>query len=106
FPQIVRFQRPSPVNIYITVNITKEDLFPLNGEDAIKANIVAWAASYYKVGANVIASRIYTPANQVIGHKIDSILISKTPNPTSSDDLESDYIEIEHVNNINLQVNS
>ena len=105
FPQTVRFQRPEPVNIYVRVMITKEtDLFPFGGEDAIKNNIVVWANNNYKVGETVLASRLYTPANQVNGHKINAIYVSKDPSPTSGDEVEVGYIEIPTFSTINIEV--
>jgi uncharacterized phage protein gp47/JayE len=105
FPVVVRFQRPTPVNIYIEVELEKDiDVYPVNGDEAIIAAIVNWAKTEYTVGKDVIASRIYTPVNEVLGHKIVSIKISTSPSPTLSNDIAIGYIDIASISSVNIDV--
>lgn len=105
FPQIVRFQRPTPVNIFVTVRLEKDpDTYPINGDEAIVSSIVNWAKEEYNVGKDVIASRLYTPVNEIQGHKIVEILISTTPNPASEEDIDIGYIDIASISSVNIAV--
>lgn len=58
FPQTVRFNRPSQLNIWVAVTVTKDpSKFPSDGADLIKAAIIADEPNY-PIGKNVTASRV------------------------------------------------
>lgn len=92
------FDRGEWVPIYIDVR-TKIDYaeFPMNGPDLIIAAILEFFAGTleindvpvdkFKLGDDVVSSRLYTPCNAVPGHSVRSVLISVAPNPTSDSDI-------------------
>lgn len=96
---IVRFQRPTPVEIYVLIEFTKDGRFPGDGEDQIKQNIVDYAAglleetgfSGFGIGQDVYQSRLYAPCNLVQGHNIRSLLIGTAPDPATETDIPIDF---------------
>lgn len=90
----------SEVPIYIIVRTKKVLGYPGDGDATIKQNIVDFfsgdftlngvAVESFGLGDPVDSSRLYTPANVVPGHQIESILISTSPTPTASTLIELD----------------
>lgn len=81
-PHTLKFSRPTPTNIYVTVNLHQKTGWPTDGADRIKAAIVAWSIKNQLIGEEVIQSRLFDPINTVPGQSIDSLLIGIDPNPT------------------------
>ena len=80
------FDRPSDVEIYITVNVSPDSDYPVDGDDDISDALVAYGATL-SLGDDVIHGRLYTPVNTVAGHTIDSIYVDTTITPTETDDI-------------------
>ena len=88
----VSFERPSGIPISAVINITVLDYtrWPTNGEDLIKAALVAF--SVYGLapniglppGASVINSALYTPINTVPGMEIVNVLLTRSGSPIPS----------------------
>lgn len=81
FPQQVKFSRPTPVNVYISLTIATDTSFPGDGADQIKQALISYAESNFGVGDDVIFSRLYTPINSIAGHQVDSLTIGTSPSP-------------------------
>jgi len=81
------FDRPSDVNIYVTVNISTDGDYPVDGDDDISDALVAYSAASLKMGKTVKHSRLYTPVNTVDGHTIDSLYVDTTATPTATSDI-------------------
>ena len=89
--------RPTEINIYTTFELEKYSSYPANGDDLIVANTVKFfEGNFYlnetliepfKLGEDVVASRLYTPANSVQGHRIVGVKIGTSPSPTTSDNV-------------------
>jgi uncharacterized phage protein gp47/JayE len=83
--QDVGFSRP--VNRYIWFKIgvilTGEERFPINGIDAIKDNITAWAVKNSAVGTDVFYQRFSIPIYQVPGVAEAVIKIAWTTDPST-----------------------
>lgn len=79
-PQTVKFSRPSYAYIWVKVQraFNAEESYPVDGDSQIKANIVAWAGSFYRSGKNVYRRDIMTPVNQVQGLGDVIILLGNT----------------------------
>lgn len=96
---IVKFQRPTPVEIYVVIELTKDGRFPGDGEDQIKQNIVDYAAglleetgfSGFGIGQDVYQSRLYAPCNLVQGHNIRNLFIGTAPFPITETDIPIDF---------------
>ncbi len=81
----VKISRPTEVAIYVKVNGTKDsDAYPANGDDQIKAAIVAKGAAL-QLGDDVISSALYPAAFGVSGVvDVTSIQIGKVTPPVSA----------------------
>jgi len=77
----VKFSRPTPVDIYIQLDITTDQNFPENGQDMIKSALIDYISGL-SIGQDIIYSRLYTPVNSVPGHQVNSMLIGTTSPPT------------------------
>lgn len=92
-PHDVNFSRPTPVTIYIEVDLTTNSQFPPNGEDAIKDALIKYISDL-KIGDDVIYSRLYTPINSVPGHQVNSLNISTSPSPVGTSNISVDFDEL------------
>lgn len=78
----INFSRPTqvPINVEISVHPNTDpdegDIYPSNGDDLIKAAILAYTEANYYMGHDVIISQFYTPVNTVAGVLSISIRIS------------------------------
>jgi uncharacterized phage protein gp47/JayE len=73
----VWFARPSPVSAAVVVEIETQSTFPADGVARIKSEIVAFA-NQWPNGKTLFSSRLYSPANNVPGHEINSLTIGGT----------------------------
>jgi uncharacterized phage protein gp47/JayE len=78
----IKFSRPTPVNIYIQLELTTDQNFPENGEDLIREAIINYVDGL-SIGQDVLYSRLYTPVNSIPGHQVDSMLIGTTNPPVT-----------------------
>lgn len=83
-PHTVKFSRPGPVNVYVTVNLHSKTGWPTDGAARIKAALVAWALANQSIGEEVIQSRLFDAVNSVPGHSVDSLYIGTSAGPTGS----------------------
>lgn len=84
FVHDIGIERPSPIPIYITIDLTTDSNFPQNGIDTIKADLIAYTPTQFGIGDEVLYSRLYTPINAVPGHSVDSLYIGTSPSPTGT----------------------
>jgi uncharacterized phage protein gp47/JayE len=91
-PNPVRFSRPTQITMTVDVDITvvNSAIYPTDGDQQIKDNIVLYSLegadafgitdgfdqNGFPPGTDVIVSRLYTPVNQVPGHRINSITVN------------------------------
>lgn len=108
FVHTIGFERPNPVTVYVTINLSlnPEDpnIFPGDGVDQIKQAIINYAATNFGVGDDVIFSRLYTPINLIPGHQIDSLFVGTSPSPVTSANVIIDFNEISSFESVNIQV--
>ena len=109
FVHTIGFERPNPVTVYVTINLSlnPEDpnIFPGDGVDQIKQAIINYAATNFGVGDDVIFSRLYTPINLIPGHQIDSLFVGTSPSPVTSANVVIAFNEISSFESINILVN-
>lgn len=82
--QVMKFSRPDPVNIYVSMTVTVDaDTFPDDGETEIKDAIVKWGNAQ-KTGKNAVSRAIGAQAITQVSGVLDtpSVLISIAPSPT------------------------
>lgn len=107
FPHDIGFERPSPVNIYITINLTTDPtLYPGDGDDQIRQDIIAYASENIGVGDDVIWSRLFTPINMVPGHEVDDLFIGTSPSPSGTANIPVAFNELATFTSANIIINS
>lgn len=92
-PHDVSFSRPTPVTIYIEIDLTTNSQFPPNGEDSIRDALIKYVSDL-KIGDDVIYSRLYTPINSIPGHQVNSLNISTSPSPIGTSNIPIDFDEL------------
>lgn len=79
----IYFDRPTDIDIYVTVNLTTDTDYPAGGDADIEAAIEAHIEAL-DMGDDVVYSRFYTPVNATTGHQIDSLYIGTSPSPSGT----------------------
>lgn len=105
FPHAIGFERPSPVNVYITINLTTDASFPADGVSQIREHLLDYFERL-KIGDDVVYSRLYTPVNKVPGHQIDSLFLGTSPDPTSSSNIIIPFNMIASIDPTNIVINT
>lgn len=105
FPHVISFSRPNPVVIYITMDITTDNDFPANGEDAIRTALIEYFNAEFGTGDDVVYSRLYTPINSVPGHQVDSLYVGTSPNPTGTSNITIPFDSVASLNSLNIVIN-
>jgi len=100
-PWEIGFSRPVNQYIWIKIGIAKyhEELFPINGNDLIKDNIVTWSKNNLGVGVDLIYQRLGIPVYTVSGIANADIKVARTTNlnPPAEEEYKSENIEIGEV---------
>jgi len=102
----IRFQRPDPVPIYITLSLTTDVLFPSTGPDDIKSALIQYFEDNFGIGDDVVYSRLYTPINSVVGHQVDSLYIGTSPSPIGASNITIDFDSIATLSSANITINT
>ena len=119
FSYPISFIRPTDVDIYLTVNITIDDTFPVDGEDQIIDAILNYASGGadnigagdfgnqdgFPPGYDVVYSRVFTPLNSVSGHEVISLYIGTSESPTESETIDIAYDEVSSWDSTRITVN-
>lgn len=98
FPHVISFTRPDQINIIVDIHIevtTPADFSP-NYENEIKEAILAYAkydstGNGFPPGEDVYVSRLYTPINEQLGFKVNTLQIAREDSPSEWTD---DFITI------------
>lgn len=104
FTKIVKYQTPSPVVIYISMNLTTNENFPANGIDQIKNQLTSYFSENFGIGDMVVYSRLYTPINTVSGHQVNSLTIGTSPSPSATSNIPIAFDKIASLSDINIQI--
>lgn len=106
FPHDINFDRPNPITIYITINLTTDStIFPATGPEDIKQAIIDYADANFGVGDDIIYTRLYTPINSIPGHQVDSMFIGTSPSPPGTSNIPIAFNAIGSFESVNIQVN-
>lgn len=100
----IKFSRPTPIDIYLTLTLTKDSTFPSGGDDTIKDNIVAFALENFQIGDDVITSRLYCPINDVQGVTGITIDIGTAPSPSGSANISIADTEVANFDTANIDI--
>lgn len=104
FSQPVRFSRPSYISPYITVTVRKGTAYPTDGGARIKSALVDYGLTL-DIGEDLLNGRLYTPANTVPAHNVNSIYVGTSPNPTAEANIQAAYNQLVVVSPDRIVVN-
>lgn len=94
FPHDIGFERPNPVNVYISIEIVTDSNYPQDGDDVMKAAIAAYMEQNFGIGDDVVYSRLYTPINSVPGHQVLDMSIGTSASPTGKVNIPVNFNEL------------
>ncbi len=110
FNQTVKFSRPTDVNIYVIVDVTKNSDYPADGDDLIKQAILDNYEANTGIGDDVVvlgsAPSLACAIKDVPGMDSYSIKVGKSPSPTQSDNIVIEPREIADFDTSRITVNS
>ena len=98
----VYFQRPELKEVNVRVDIRTNGLFPGDGADQIKKNIVEYASGQlfietgfpgFRIGQKVTYTRVFSPINMVQGHSIELLEIWFTGDAPGTSDLPVEFAQ-------------
>lgn len=98
----VSFSRPTPVVIYISIDIATNVNFPANGNAAIQSALIQYFADNLGTGDDVIYSRLYTPINSIPGHEVVSLKIGTSPSPVGTSNVVINFDQIASLSSVNI----
>lgn len=104
-PHSIKFKRPTPVPIYITVNLTTNTNFPGDGAIKMKEEIISYFEESYSVGDDIVYSRMYTPVNNIPGHQVNSLFIGTSASPSGTSNIAIDFDKIYSLSANNIIIN-
>jgi uncharacterized phage protein gp47/JayE len=102
--QTVYFQRPTPLLYYVSIDITTNIDFPVDGVDQIKAALVKYNNESYKTGDDIIYSRLYTPINSVTGFQINSLHIGTSASPSGTANIATSFSQIPTLDAVRIDI--
>lgn len=105
--QTIKFSRPAPIYIHVKVQrgFYNEEVYPADGDNLIKQNIVNWALLNLNPGNDLIRQRLADPIYEVNGIGDINILVDDTPNPGDTPTFAEKNIEISPRELANFDVN-
>jgi len=102
----VYFQRPTMVDLYVSVEVSVDETFPPDGVEAIRSALFDYIKTTTDVGKGVTYSRLYTPINSVQGHQVNSLTVGLSPSPSGTTNISINYDEILKLEIGNIEVNA
>lgn len=82
--QTAYWARPDEVRVYVDVDVDKLADYPSDGDTRIAENIEAWVQANTAFGADLYASQLYTPVQEVAGAVVVSLTVGLTASPVGS----------------------
>lgn len=105
FTHTLKFDRPTKVEAYIVVNVTKLPGYPPDGAVQIKNALAAYGLDELDIGETLFNSRLYNPANSVPNHFITSIYTGTAPGPVTEANIVPTYKQLVNIDPANITVN-
>jgi len=102
--QIIYYSNPTDVQIYVTLNITVDANYPIDGDNQIKLNLETFGNETFLINDDVIFSKLYNPINQVAGVLDINMYIGTSPSPAGQTNIPISITEISKfdINNITV----
>jgi len=106
FLQEVFYTRPTGIEYYVKMNITvNTSLFPVNGAEDIKEDIVEYSIENFGISDDVIYSQLFTPINQTPGIITIDLTIGLSSSPTGTINIPIEISEISEAAITRVEVN-
>lgn len=105
FAHDVAFKRPTPIPVYITMTLVKDQTYPGSGNDDIRSALIQFFEDNFGIGDDVIYTRLYTPINSVPGHYVSNLRIGTSPTPTGTTNISIAYDQIATLASVNILIN-
>lgn len=101
----INFERPNPVVIYVEMTLKVDSaVFPGDGDEQIKQEIINNTATTLSVGDDVIYSRLYSPINAVAGHYVVDLKIGTNPAALATTNIAIAFNQIASFSATNITV--
>lgn len=105
FSHDISFSRPNPVVIYIEIPLTKDSDYPANGDDLMKSALIEYFRENFKIGDDVIYSRLFTPINSIPGHYVSGMIgVGTNPMALGNSNITIDFDEIASLSDVNITI--
>lgn len=102
--QSVKFKRPTPTTLYVSMNITQLPDWSADGESLIQAALVDYVQSNFSIGDDVIYSRLYTPINSVAGFQVNTLTLGTSATPVGTSNIAIAYDHIASLEAVNIVI--
>jgi len=79
----ISFSRPAPLPIYVIINLQKDDTYPADGDDQVKAAIVAYGVDHLFSGVDVVSFQLKRAITVSGVVDVPTLLIGIAPTPTT-----------------------
>lgn len=107
FDQTIKFSRPTPVEIWVEMDLTTDENFPEDGLDLAEAAILDYA-SELQIGDDVVvhgsAPSLECSVNEIPGIVDIAIRVGKTSSPTLDDNIEIEPREVSEFDSARITV--
>lgn len=78
----VKFTRPTEVEVYVGVGLSKDATYPVDGDAQVKAALVAYGLAHYVVGGDVYARTLIASVLSIAGvYNVPQMFIGIAPAP-------------------------
>lgn len=106
----IKFSRPTPVDIYVEIDVTTNYAFPVDGDDLIKAAMVEYTLKNFSIGDDIVVHGAPSLEAAVVCGDIIGITdlvfrVGTAPGPILDDNIVINPDEIGVVNSANITVN-
>lgn len=88
YAETIRYSRPTLLNTWLIVDLTRDSKYPGDGDDQIIEKLVDYFDENQNLGTTVVNSRLYSVVNEVPGHTINAIYQGFAASPTGTADLQ------------------
>ena len=100
--QVVKFDRPVYVPLYVEIDLSTYTGFPSGGESLIAQKLADYINNNQTIGDRVVYSRLFDPVNEIPGHEIVTLKIGTSPGVLSETTLVMAYNEIPTLSTSNI----
>lgn len=90
FEHTIYFSRPTEVDIYLELDLTTDDDYPLDGDDQLKAAIVAWGNDLGAGQKVIVFPALMTVIGTIPGITDVEVRIDTAGSPTTDDNIDID----------------